>query len=182
MKNIKKALGITTFVLLSLIGNAQAKAKEDPLVTFQKQFEEMFALVNTDSSTVETGKKSGLLNATPEFKTELSTSYKANPKKKMPFATKEDYEYSVSNKTWTYNASFGKYTAAQETQQKEMEDKLLKLVKDCMAKTDWPLVANMAESNSTKYLLNYRNSKTKRSLSLRISKRSTENVISIQVR
>lgn len=149
-------------------------AKVDPEITFDERFAEIFKLLTTATTEV-LGKESGLVGATATF----GTSYPAKTGKALPFATSEEYTWYPSPiDKWEYRAEFGKFKPGQEAAQQAMEEKITKLVLAGLAKTDWKAVTSTAKNDEkTKELLHYNQLKGGHHIRLKVSKRSSGNII-----
>lgn len=154
--------------------NAQKKAtpKADPQKTFDERFTEILSLITT-VTTEQAGKESGLVGSPAIY----GTSYPGTSNKKLPYTTSEEYTFYTSNK-WGYRAEFGKFKPGQEAAQKEMEEKITKLLLDGLAKTDWKVVTSTAKDDEkTKELLHYNKLQGAHHIRLKVSKRSSGNLI-----
>ncbi len=152
-----------------------AKApKVDPEITFDERFAEIFKLLTT-ATTEPLGKESGLVAAVATF----GTSYPAKAGKTLPFATQEEYTwYQAPIDKWEYRAEFGKFKPGQEAAQQAMEEKITRLVLAALAKTDWKVVTTTAKNDDkTKELLHYNKLQGGHHIRLKVSKRSSGNLI-----
>lgn len=166
-------------VPLSLVMNAQKKPaakapKVDPEITFDERFSEILKLVTT-ANTEALGKETGLVGAVATF----GTSYPVKAGKALPFANNEEYTwYQSPIDKWEYRAEFGKYKPGQEAAQQAMEEKITRLVLAGLAKTDWKEVTSTKKNDDkTKELLHYNKLTGGHHIRLKVSKRSSGNII-----
>lgn len=147
-----------------------APTEEELQKTFDERFAEILNLVTVASKDSAAGVATGLFGTKKEFGV-----YPVNKGKNLPYTTKEEYTFYSR---WEYRAEFGKFKPEQEAQQLAMEEKITKLVQDNIAKTNWKQVTTTGKNDDkTKELLHYNNLKGGNHIRLKVSKRSTGNVI-----
>lgn len=147
-----------------------APTEEELKQTFDERFAEILNLVTVASKDSAAGLATGLFNAKKEFGV-----YPVNKGKSLPYTTKEEYTFYSR---WEYRAEFGKFKPEQEAEQLAMEEKIARLVQDNISKTSWKQVTTTAKNDEkTKELLHYNNIKGGNHIRLKVSKRSTGNVI-----
>lgn len=147
-----------------------APTEEELQKTFDERFAEILNLVTVASKDSAAGVATGLFGSKPEFGV-----YPVNKGKSLPYATNEEYTFYSR---WEYRAEFGKFKPGQEAQQSAMEEKITKLIQDNISKTNWKQVTTTGKNDDkTKELLHYNNLKGMNHIRLKVSKRSTGNVI-----
>lgn len=147
-----------------------APTDEELQKTFDERFTEILNLVTTASRDSAAGVATGLFIPKPEF-----GIYPVAKGKKLPYTSKEEYTFYSR---WEYRAEFGKFQPAQEDKQLAMEEKITKLVQDNIIKTDWKQVTTTKkDDDKTKELLHYNKLNGGHHIRLKVSKRSTGNVI-----
>lgn len=147
-----------------------APTEEELQKTFDERFAEILNLVTVASKDSAAGIATGLFGAKPEYGV-----YPVNKGKSLPYTTSEEYTFYSR---WEYRAEFGKYKPGQEAQQLAMEEKITKLIQDNISKTNWKQVTTTGKNDEkTKELLHYNNLKGMNHIRLKVSKRSTGNVI-----
>lgn len=147
-----------------------APSDEELKKIFDERFAEILNLVTVASKDSAAGVATGLFSAKKEYGV-----YPVNKGKSLPYTTQEEYTFYSR---WEYRAEFGKFKPEQEAQQLAMEEKITQLVKENITKTTWKQVTTTAKNDDkTKELLHYNNLKGGNHIRLKVSKRSTGNVI-----
>jgi hypothetical protein len=147
-----------------------APTEEELKKIFDERFAEILNLVTVASKDSAAGVATGLFGTKKEFGV-----YPVNKGKSLPYTSQEEYTFYSR---WEYRAEFGKFKPGQEAEQQAMEEKITKLVQDNISKTDWKQVTTTGKNDEkTKELLHYNNLKGMNHIRLKVSKRSSGNVI-----
>lgn len=147
-----------------------APTEEELQKTFEERFTEILNLVTTAGKDSVAGMATGLFGPKPEFGV-----YPTAKGKSLPYTSKEEYTFYSR---WEYRAEFGKFQPGQEDKQLAMEEKITRLVQDNIAKTDWKQVTTTGKNDEkTKELLHYNKLAGGHHIRLKVSKRSSGNLI-----